>query len=116
MAHIEGGNERLTRLTARSDTSSSWLVVVVMTAATVGGVAAGRPHVPLRLPPRRVLVEVPHDASSQRRQPMHVWTGWMVASATAVNTTATVGPFSTPGAYHVYCTIHPGMTLTILVQ
>jgi plastocyanin len=32
------------------------------------------------------------------------------------NTTATVGPFTTSGAYHIYCTIHPGMTLTILVQ
>jgi plastocyanin len=31
-------------------------------------------------------------------------------------TTATVGPFTTPGAYHIYCPIHPGMTLTILVQ
>jgi plastocyanin len=32
------------------------------------------------------------------------------------NTTATVGPFTTPGTYHIYCTIHPGMSLTILVQ
>ncbi len=32
------------------------------------------------------------------------------------NTTATVGPFTTPGIYHIYCTIHPGMTLTIIVQ
>jgi plastocyanin len=28
----------------------------------------------------------------------------------------TIGPFTTPGTYHIYCTIHPGMTLTILVQ
>jgi plastocyanin len=32
------------------------------------------------------------------------------------NTTATVGPFTTAGTYHLYCTLHPGMTLTILVQ
>ncbi|WIG59976.1 MAG: hypothetical protein OJF49_002724 [Ktedonobacterales bacterium] len=32
------------------------------------------------------------------------------------NNTATVGPFTTPGAYHIYCTIHPGMVLTIIVQ
>lgn len=27
-----------------------------------------------------------------------------------------VGPFNTAGTYHIYCTIHPGMTLTIIVQ
>ena len=27
-----------------------------------------------------------------------------------------VGPFTTPGTYHIYCTVHPGMTLTVLVQ
>src|SRR5258707_2355352 len=32
------------------------------------------------------------------------------------NTTATVGPFTTPGTSHLYCTIHPGMALTIIVQ
>lgn len=32
------------------------------------------------------------------------------------NTTATVGPFTTPGTYHIYCTLHPGMALTISVQ
>jgi plastocyanin len=32
------------------------------------------------------------------------------------NTTATVGPFTTPGTYHIYCTVHPGMALTIIVQ
>ncbi len=28
----------------------------------------------------------------------------------------TVGPFLTSGTYHSYCTVHPGMSLTILVQ
>lgn len=32
------------------------------------------------------------------------------------NNTATVGPFTTAGTYHIYCTIHPGMSLTIIVQ
>jgi plastocyanin len=27
-----------------------------------------------------------------------------------------VGPFVTAGTYHIYCTIHPGMTLTVIVQ
>jgi plastocyanin len=28
---------------------------------------------------------------------------------------ARVGPFSQPGTYHLYCTIHPGMDLTVTV-
>lgn len=28
----------------------------------------------------------------------------------------TVGPFNTAGTYHIYCTIHPGMNLTVVVQ
>jgi plastocyanin len=32
------------------------------------------------------------------------------------NNTVTLGPFATPGTYHLYCTIHPGMNLTIVVQ
>ncbi len=27
-----------------------------------------------------------------------------------------VGPFTTAGVYHLYCTLHPGMNLTIVVQ
>jgi len=27
-----------------------------------------------------------------------------------------VGPFNTAGTYHIYCTVHPGMNLTITVQ
>lgn len=27
-----------------------------------------------------------------------------------------IGPFTTAGTYHIYCTIHPGMNLTIIVQ
>jgi len=32
------------------------------------------------------------------------------------NGSQTIGPFNTPGTYHLYCTVHPGMNLTILVQ
>jgi len=27
-----------------------------------------------------------------------------------------IGPFNTAGTFHIYCTIHPGMNLTIIVQ
>ena len=27
-----------------------------------------------------------------------------------------IGPFNTTGTFHIYCTIHPGMTLTVTVQ
>ena len=29
---------------------------------------------------------------------------------------AEIGPFTAPGTYYIYCSIHPGMTLTIAVQ
>ena len=32
------------------------------------------------------------------------------------NDSATIGPFNTPGTYHLYCTIHPGMNLTVIVK
>ncbi len=32
------------------------------------------------------------------------------------NDSATIGPFTTPGTYHLYCTIHPGMNLTVTVK
>ncbi len=31
------------------------------------------------------------------------------------NNTVILGPFPTPGTYHIYCTVHPGMNLTIVV-
>lgn len=30
--------------------------------------------------------------------------------------TVEIGPFNTAGTYHIYCTIHPGMNLTVTVQ
>lgn len=32
------------------------------------------------------------------------------------NDTQTVGPFTTAGTFHIYCTIHPDMNLTVTVQ
>lgn len=32
------------------------------------------------------------------------------------NNTRALGPFTTPGTYHIYCTVHPGMNLTVIVQ
>lgn len=32
------------------------------------------------------------------------------------NDTHTIGPFNTPGTYHLYCTVHPGMNLMVIVQ
>lgn len=32
------------------------------------------------------------------------------------NDSATIGPFNTAGTYKLYCTIHPGMNLTVNVQ
>lgn len=34
----------------------------------------------------------------------------------AGNTTAEIGPFNTAGTFHIYCTIHPGMNLTVTVK
>jgi len=28
----------------------------------------------------------------------------------------TIGPFSTAGTFHFYCTVHPGMNLTVIVH
>ena len=32
------------------------------------------------------------------------------------NDTHQIGPFNTSGTYHLYCTVHPGMNLTVIVQ
>jgi plastocyanin len=32
------------------------------------------------------------------------------------NATQSIGPFNTVGTYHLYCSVHPGMNLTISVQ
>jgi plastocyanin len=37
-------------------------------------------------------------------------------SVSAAGQSKTIGPFNTAGAYHIYCTVHQGMNLTITVQ
>ena len=32
------------------------------------------------------------------------------------NDSASIGPFNEPGTYQLYCTIHPGMKLTVIVK
>jgi plastocyanin len=32
------------------------------------------------------------------------------------NDSHVIGPFNTAGTYHIYCTIHPGMNLTVIVK
>ncbi len=32
------------------------------------------------------------------------------------NASQTIGPFTTAGTFHLYCTVHPGMNLTVIVQ
>jgi len=32
------------------------------------------------------------------------------------NDAHTIGPFNTAGTFHLYCTVHPGMNLTVIVQ
>ena len=32
------------------------------------------------------------------------------------NDSATIGPFNTPGTFHLYCTIHVNMNLTVIVK
>lgn len=32
------------------------------------------------------------------------------------NSSATIGPFTTAGTFHLYCTVHVGMNLTVIVQ
>jgi plastocyanin len=32
------------------------------------------------------------------------------------NDNASIGPFNTAGTFQLYCTIHPGMNLTVMVQ
>ncbi|HEV2238491.1 MAG TPA: hypothetical protein VGR57_17670 [Ktedonobacterales bacterium] len=40
----------------------------------------------------------------------------VVNSVTVNNTTVKTGPWTTPGTYHLYCSVHPGMNLTVIVQ
>jgi plastocyanin len=34
----------------------------------------------------------------------------------SANGNLTIGPWNTPGTYHLYCSVHPNMKLTVIVQ
>jgi plastocyanin len=38
------------------------------------------------------------------------------ASSMNPNATVVIGPFNKTGTFHYYCTVHPGMNLTVLVK
>jgi plastocyanin len=40
----------------------------------------------------------------------------VVNNVTVNNSTVRIGPFTTTGTYHLYCSVHPGMNLTVIVQ
>lgn len=40
----------------------------------------------------------------------------MVKDVTVSGGSIDIGPFATAGVFHLYCTIHQGMNLTIVVQ
>lgn len=58
------------------------------------------------------------NGSWQNGQPEHA----SEAGAPVVNNvqvsggSVEIGPFTTAGTYHIYCTVHPGMNLTVIVQ
>jgi hypothetical protein len=40
----------------------------------------------------------------------------LVANVRLSGDSAAIGPFMTAGTYHIYCVVHPGMDLTVIVQ
>lgn len=49
-------------------------------------------------------------------QPEHQAGAPVVNNLNINGNSAEIGPFVTAGTYHIYCSIHPNMTLTIIVQ
>jgi plastocyanin len=39
-----------------------------------------------------------------------------VKNVSITSNTVKTGPWTTPGTYHLYCSVHPGMNLTVIVQ
>lgn len=42
--------------------------------------------------------------------------GPTIKSLQLTGASVNIGPFTTAGTYHIYCTVHPGMNLTIVVH
>ncbi len=39
-----------------------------------------------------------------------------VNNVQVTSSTVSIGPFTTAGTYHIYCTVHPNMNLTVIVN
>lgn len=39
-----------------------------------------------------------------------------VNNVQVTNSTISIGPFTTAGTYHIFCTVHPNMNLTVIVK
>jgi plastocyanin len=39
-----------------------------------------------------------------------------VSNVQVTSGTVSIGPFTTAGTYHIYCTVHPNMNLTVIVN
>ena len=39
-----------------------------------------------------------------------------VSNVQVTGSTVSIGPFTTAGTYHIYCTVHPNMNLTVIVN
>ena len=66
-------------------------------------------------------VAVPHHLANgtwdnNSAQPLDEPNAPMVDVQFSGNDQQVIGPFATTGTYHLYCTIHPGMNLTVIVQ
>lgn len=49
-------------------------------------------------------------------EPVHESGAPMVTQQFQGNDSHDIGPFNTAGTFHLYCTIHPGMNLMVIVQ
>jgi len=66
-------------------------------------------------------VAVPHDIANGKwdnntAQPLKETNAPLVNVQLKGNDQEVIGPFAIAGTYHLYCTIHPGMNLTVIVQ
>ena len=66
-------------------------------------------------------VAVPHAIANgtwdnNTARPLKETTAPLVNVQLKGNDREVIGPFTAAGTYHLYCTIHPGMNLTVVVQ
>ena len=66
-------------------------------------------------------VAVPHNIANgiwdnHTAKPLKESTAPLVNAQLKGNDQQVIGPFTAAGTYHLYCTIHPGMNLTVIVR